>query len=175
MDLMQGLLTRRSVRKYTDKKIEKSIMEEIIRVAQYSPSAHDKRPWEFLVIEDKEVLKEFRRLQRASLFAENAAAVVLVCVDKDRTLSREKEGWSYEDIDGSSATMNLLLAAHAKGIGACWCGCSPMSKPVADVAEKFNLPENIKPFSIVVMGYPEGAPREVSERFDAEKIHWGKW
>lgn len=175
MDLIDGLLTRRSVRKYQDKKIEKNIFKEIVRIAQHAPSAHNAQPWEFIIIEDKETLAEFRSLQRASLFAANAAAVVLVCVDTTKSLSREKEGWSYADIDGASATMNVLLAAHAKGLGACWCGCSPMSKPIADVSEKFELPEHIRPFSIVVMGYPEGEAREVTDRYNEARIHWEKW
>ena len=57
MDLMEGLLTRRSVRQYdTTKKIEKETLQEIIKAAQYSPTAHNKQPWEFLVIDDKEFL-----------------------------------------------------------------------------------------------------------------------
>ena len=56
MELMEGLLTRRSVRQYQDKKIPKSVMEEIIKAAQYSPTAHNRQPWEFLVVDDKEIL-----------------------------------------------------------------------------------------------------------------------
>lgn len=173
---MQGLLTRRSVRKYqADKKIPHHELKEIIKAAQYSPSAHNSQPWEFLVVEDKEDLAKFRTLQRASLFAEGASAVILVCVDETKSFSREKEGWSYVDIDGSSATSNVLHAAHALGIGACWCGCSPMTKPIVDVKEYFKLPEHIRPFSIVVLGYPEGEVRQPETRYDETKIHFGKW
>lgn len=175
MDLIDGLLTRRSVRKYQDKKIEKDDLKEIIRIAQYAPSAHDTRPWEFVVVEDRQTLAEFRHLQRASLFATNAAAVILVCVDMTKTLTREKEDWNYSDVDASAATMNLLLAAHGKGIGACWCGCSPMAKPIEDVSKRFGLPEHIKPCSIVVLGYQEGEQRQSAERYNESKIHWEKW
>jgi nitroreductase len=175
MDLIEGLLTRRSVRRFIDKKIEKEVLGEIIRVAQYSASAHNTKPWEFLVVEDKEDLGKFRSLQRSASFASNAAAVILVCVDETKTLTREKEGWSYADIDGSSATTTLLLAAHANGVGACWCGCAPMTKPLEDVKEYFKLPEHIRPFSIVVLGYPEHKPRQPDDREDKSKIHWGSW
>ena len=175
MELTEGLLTRRSVRKYADKKIEKETMEEIIRVAQYAPSAHDRRPWEFVVIEDKKALADFRSMQRYTSFAADASAVILVCIDEEKTFSREKEGWSYADIDGSAATMNVLLAAHGKGLGACWCGCSPMIGSINAVKEYFSLPENILPFSIVVLGYPEGDVHQPDTRFDQSKIHWEKW
>ena len=83
MELMEGLLTRRSVRKYQDKPISKEILAQIIRAGQYAPSAHNTQPWEFLVIENREALKHFRVMQRSALFAENAAAVILVCGRED--------------------------------------------------------------------------------------------
>ena len=176
MDLTQGLLTRRSIRKYAqDKPVSREMILELIKTAQHAPSAHNTQPWEFLVVENKEDLAKFRNLQRASSFADNASAVVLVCVDEEKTFSREKEGWSYADIDGSAATMTLILAAHAKGLGACWCGASPMTKPIADVKEYFNLPENIKPFSIVTLGYPESEPKQPVDRANEAKVHWDKW
>ena len=65
MNLMEGLLTRRSVRKYdTDKKISKETIRKIIKAAQYSPTAHNKQPWEFLVIDDRDFLAELRHIQR---------------------------------------------------------------------------------------------------------------
>lgn len=176
MELMEGLLTRRSVRKFdTSKKISKETMEQLIKAAQYAPSAHNTQPWEFLVIENPEVLKQFRHMQRSALFAENATAVVLVCGNTDKAFSREKEGWSYVDIDCSAATQNLILAAHALGLGACWCGASPMTGPMASVKEYFKLPENIKPFSIVVLGYPQETPKQPEGRYQESKIHWEKW
>ncbi len=176
MELMDGLLTRRSVRKFdTSKKISKETIKELIKAAQYAPSAHNTQPWEFLVIENPEVLKQFRHMQRSALFAENATAVILVCGNTDKSFSREKEGWSYVDIDCSAATENLLLAAHAKGLGGCWCGASPMTGPMASLKEYFNLPENIKPFSIVVLGYPAEEPKQPENRYNENMIHWEKW
>lgn len=175
MNLMEGLLTRRSVRRYLPKPIDKETIKELIRVAQHAPSAHNTQPWEFLVVEDKEDLAKFRTMQRLASFAENAAAVVLVCVNEEKTFSREKEGWTYADIDASAATMNLILAAHAKGLGACWCGCSPMTKAVEAVQEHFKIPSNIKPFAIVTLGYPEGTVKQPENRYNEELIHWDKW
>ena len=73
MDFMEGLLTRRSVRKYdTSKKISKETIREIIKAAQYSPTAHNKQPWEFLVIDDREFLTNLRHIQRWTSFAKDA-------------------------------------------------------------------------------------------------------
>lgn len=175
MNLIDGLLSRRSVRKYTDQPVSREIISKLITAAQYAPSAHNTRPWHFLVIEDQEVLKQMRHIQRSASFAENAPLAIIVCGDTEQAFHREKEGWTYVDIDCSAATQNILLAAHAQGLGACWCGATPMTKPIEGLKELFNLPENIKPFSIVVIGYPDEAPKQPEGREDSSRIHWGKW
>ena len=177
MDLMEGLLTRRSVRQYQDKPIDKETIKEIIKAAQYSPTAHNRQPWEFLVVDDKEFLAELRHIQRWTSFAKNAACVVFVCGDIEKSFNRNKEDekWSFIDVDCAIATENLLLAAWAKGIGTCYCGAAPMQRVVDALSEKLNLPENIRPFAIVPMGYPLEDPKQPDNRYDPEKIHWGKW
>ena len=177
MELMEGLLTRRSIRKYQPRPIAPEILQEIIKAAQYSPTAHNRQPWEFLVIDDRKVLAELRHIQRWTSFAKDAACVVLVCGDIEKSFSRDKEGekWSFIDVDCAIATENLMLAAWAKGIGSCYCGAAPMQKVVDALKSTFNLPENIRPFAIVPLGYPAETPKQPDDRCHPEKIHWGKW
>ena len=110
MELMEGLLTRRSIRKYQDKPIERETMMEIIKAAQYSPTAHNRQPWEFLVIDDREFLAELRHIQRWTSFAKDAACVVIVCGDTEKSFSRSKEDekWTFIDVDCAIATENLM-------------------------------------------------------------------
>jgi len=178
MDLLEGILTRRSIRQFdTSKDISNDDLQEIIKAAQYAPSAHNKQPWEFLVITDKTKMAELRHVQPWTSFAKEASAVILVCGNTDESFSRHKEdeSWNYSDIDCSLATQNLLLAAHAKGIGSCFCGAAPMPKVVAGLQEMFALPDNIRPLSIVILGYPKEEPKQPADRFKQEKIHWDKW
>ena len=177
MDLYEGLITRRSIRKYADKKIPHDVVEEIIRAAQYAPSAHNKQSWEFLVIEDKETLASLRVIQRWTSFAKDASCAVIVCGNLNNVFCRDKDGekWDYADIDCTLASQNLMLAAHSKGIGTCFCGASPMPLVIEGLREKFNLPEHIRPVSIIVMGYPDETPIQPDNRYVAEKIHWEKW
>lgn len=178
MDLMQGLLTRRSVRQYdVDRKISKQDIEEIIKAAQHSPTAHNKQPWEFLVIDDKEFLANLRHIQRWTSFAKDASCVIIVCGDIEKSFNRDKEDekWSFIDVDCAIATQSLMLAAWAKGIGTCYCGAAPMQRVVDALRDKLNLPENIRPFAIVPMGYPATEPKQPDDRYHPEKIHWGKW
>ena len=127
MELYDGLLSRRSIRKYNpEKTLTKDEILDLIRAASFAPSAHNKQPWHFLVIEDKEVLKSLRSVQPWTSFAKDAALAIIVCADTEETFHREKEGWNYAQIDGALAAQNLLLACHAKGLGACFCGAAPM-------------------------------------------------
>ena len=177
MELYQGLLTRRSVRKYKKQKISRPILEEIIKAAQYAPSAHNKQPWEFLVIENPQTLEALRNVQRWTSFAKDASCAIIVCGDTKQTFSRDKDGekWDYADIDCSLATENLMLAAHAKGIGTCFCGASPMPLVIEGLQKLLNLPQNIRPVAIVIMGYPDENPLQPEDRYKPEKIHWEKW
>ncbi len=178
MDLMEGLLTRRSIRKYdTERKVPHETIKEIIKAAQYAPTAHNRQPWEFLVVEDKEVLAHLRHIQRWTSFAKDASCVIFVCGDINQSFNRDKdnEKWSFVDVDCAIATENLLLAAHAKGLGACYCGAAPMQRVVDDLKEYLHLPDNIRPFAIVPIGYPAETPKQPEDRYKEEKIHWQTW
>lgn len=178
MEAINAILTRRSVRQFDgSKEISREDLEDVIKAAQYAPSAHNMQPWEFVVITDKEQMASLRHVQPWTSFAKDASAVVLVCGDTNQAFSRHKEdeSWNYSDIDCSLATQNLLLAAHAKGIGTCFCGAAPMPKVIAGLQEMFALPENIRPLSIVVLGYAKDEPKQPTDRFKSAKIHWEKW
>ena len=91
MELYEGLLSRRSIRKYNpEKTLTKDEILELIRAASYAPSAHNKQPWHFLVLEDKEVLRTLRAVQPWTSFAKDAACVIVVCADEEETFHREK-------------------------------------------------------------------------------------
>lgn len=178
MDLYQGLLTRRSVRQFdTTKKVSKHDIEDILRAASYAPSAHNKQPWEFLVLEDLSIMDKVREFQPWTSFAKNASCVVIVCGNTDVAFhSREGEPyWNISDVDCSLAAQNLLLACHAKGLGACFCGAAPITSILDGLRKLFNLPENIRPVAIVPIGYPLEEPKQPEDRYVPQKVHWGKW
>ena len=102
MDALECILTRRSVRQFdSNKKITHSEIEELLKAASYAPSAHNKQPWQFLVIEDKEIIKGFRQIQPWTSFAKDASCVIIICADTEVAFHREKEDeqWSFADID----------------------------------------------------------------------------
>lgn len=178
MDLYEGLLTRRSVRQFDpEKKVSKADIEDILRAASYAPSAHNKQPWEFVVIEDPEKRAGFRHVQPWTSFAKNASCVIVVCGNTDEAFNRQKEDehWNFADVDCALAAQNLLLACHAKGLGACFCGAAPMPLIIDGVREYLNLPENIRPLAIIPIGYPLENPKQPQDRYQPQKVHWEDW
>ncbi len=178
MELLEGLKTRRSIRKYDDTKtIPHTDIEKIIEAASFSPSAHNTQPWEFIVIEDREKLSSLRSFQPWTSFARYASCAILVCSDTEKAFHREKdsETWSFADIDGTLAAYSVLLAAHALGYGACFCGAAPMPTVIESLRESFNLPNNIRPLAIIPIGVILETPKQPTDRFQPSKIHWEKW
>jgi len=178
MDLLEGILTRRSVRQYEpEKKISRQDIEEILRAASYAPSAHNKQPWEFIVIDDAEIMAGFRAVQPWTSFAKNASCVIVVCGNTEEAFHRQKEGedWNFADVDCALAAQNLLLACHAKGLGACFCGAAPMPLIIEGVQKYLNLPAHIRPLAIIPVGYPAETPKQPEDRYNLAKVHWQKW
>lgn len=179
MDIIDGLKTRRSVRKFNpEKTIPHADIIKILEAASYAPSAHNTQPWEFLVIEDKTKLASLRSLQPWTTFAKDASCAIIICIDTQKTFHREKEDeqWSYADIDGTLVTYGILLAAHDLGYGACFCGAAPMPLVIDNLQKAFNIPQNMRPVAIVPIGIPEESPQQPQEsRYHPEKTHWETW
>lgn len=178
MNLIDGLRTRRSIRQFdAQKKVSKADIEEILEAASYAPSAHNKQPWQFLVVQDQKKLEGFRTVQPWTSFAKNASCAVVVLGDTAESFHREKEdeNWNFSDVDATLAAYGVLLAAHAKGLGACFCGAAPMPKVIEAVQKYLDLPQNMRPVAIIPIGYPAESPKQPTDRYKPEKVHWDKW
>ena len=163
MDAIQAILTRRSIRKYTSKPVPREVMEELLRAAMSAPSAGNEQPWHFVVIDDRRILDEIPKLRKAPV-------AVLVCGD----LSKDKFGLGFWILDCSASTMNLLLAAHAKGLGAVWQGIYPVQERVNGMRRLLGIPEHVVPLSLISIGYP-AEKKPPSNRYDTSKIHHNHW
>jgi nitroreductase len=169
MDALTCLMTRRSIRRYGGEPVTGPQLEQIAKAALQSPSAFDCRPWEFAVLRDRERL---RRLERAMPHCEmlaEAAAGFLVC----GAPAREKvPGFWIQDC--SAASQNVLLAAHALGLGACWIGLHPVEERESAVRRLLNVPEDLIPFSLISLGAPAEHPG-FEDRWDAGRLHDDGW
>ena len=164
---VENILNRKSVRKYSDKKIEQEKIDTILKCAMAAPTAMNKQPWEILVITDKEKLEKIAELCPNASYAKNSQVTIIVCGDK--TVSDK-----FWEQDCCAVTENILLAAEALELGAVWCAVYPLDEKVTAIKNLFGLPENIVPLNIIPIGYPF-AKEEPKQKYNAEKIHNNNW
>lgn len=169
MDLFDAIFSRRSIRKYKPGKIKEADINEIIKAGMYAPSAVNKQPWHFVVFRNPKSIEQIMEIHPNASMLQNADLGILVCTD---TELQHDEG--YGSIDCAAATQNMLLAAHALGLGACWIGVKPREQRVERLNEIFNLPQEIEAFAVIALGHP-GEQKEKPQRFRQERIHQEIW
>lgn len=167
---IKNIMTRTSVRDYTDAPVSEATIDTLLRAGMAAPTARNRQPWKFLVVNERASLDSLAHGNWKP--AAKAQAAIIVCGDLADPL--EGEGRDYWVQDCSAATENILLAANAVGLGAVWCGCYPISERVALVRELFDLPEEIVPLSLVMLGYPNGE-QTPKDKYKADNIHYNKW
>lgn len=169
MEIQEALLNRRSIRKYKNQKISKEEIYKILKAAMYAPSAMNLQAWQFIVIDDKDVLIEtIKSIPYAEMLKQSAAAI-LVCGD---SAIERNESWLLQNC--SAAIQNILLSAYGLGIGSCWIAIHSMDDVYKNIKNQFELPESIVPVSLISLGYPDEEVK-TEERFKKEKIHFNKW
>ena len=169
MDALDAIHTRRSIRKYEDKPVPEELVQKVLAAAMSAPSANNTQPWHFVVITDRKLLGEVPKINRYAAMAEHAPLAILVCGDV--TLKQVPGYWV---VDCSAAVENLLLAAHALGLGAVWTGIYPRQERMDGFRRLLSLPENVAAHSLIVLGYPaETRPRE--DRYREERVHQEGW
>ena len=169
MEVIEAILTRRSIRKYSREKVTDNQIEIILKAAMYAPSAMNQQPWHFIVIDDHKKLNLIMEVHPYSNMLKEAGLAILVCGDERLQLSK-----GYWMVDCGAATQNLLLAAHGIGLGAVWLGVHPREERKSGIRKIFHLPDHIQPFSLISIGYP-AEEKPVPQRFKPERIHKNQW
>ena len=180
--VMANILSRKSVRSYTADTIPAAVLENLLRAAMAAPSGRNIQPWSFVVLCDTsryDVI--FGDNHNMSMFKQSAAIVVL-CADTtvvrpprdnpDAPAVQQPNGIWRDDM--GAVTENLLLAAEAYGLGACWTACYPYIDRMAPVKQALGLPATVVPYSVVPIGYPAG-DEQPKDKWDPARIHYGKW
>ncbi len=164
MDVIKCLKTRRSVRSYEQKDINREIIEDIIDCARFAPTANNVQPWEFIVVTDEKMRTKLAEITDYGKFIADAPVCVVV-FSKDTKYYLE---------DCSAATQNILLASWAYGLGSCWVAGD--KKPYADtIRELLGVPEGYKLVSLISIGYPSKEVPVPSKRALNEVLHWEKF
>jgi nitroreductase len=161
MDILEAIHTRRSIRTFTGEPVSEAQIETLIRAAMAAPSANNERPWRFVVVRDGETLA---RLAQATPFAApigRAPAGVVIFADT----SVRKSDSDIEMLDGALAGENLMLAAHAIGLGTVWLAAWPFAGFVSTIQGILGAPSHAVPVAMFAVGVPDKTPAPV-DRFD---------
>ena len=178
--VMENILSRKSVRSYTEQKLTDAQIETLLRAAMAAPSGSNIQPWRFVVLTDP---AEYDTIFEGNFNMEKfkqAAAVFVLCADT--TVTRTPRGGgepvtmpngTWRD-DLGAATENLLLAAESMGLGACWTASYPYEDRYMPPKKALGLPDTVVPYAIVPVGYPAG-DEQPKDKWDPEKVHYGRW
>lgn len=168
---IENIMTRTSIRQFKAQPVEQDKVDILLKAAMAAPTALNLQPWHFIVINDKETIALLSGKRPT-----NAPLMIAVCGDTDKTMlpdgSTKLPDFWVEDV--SAATENLLLAAHALGLGAVWTGVYPAMDRTAEVANVLNCPQNIVPLAVVRVGYPDESP-EPKNKYKEENISYNKF
>ncbi len=169
MENYDFLLTRRSIRKFSSQIPDKELVLKCIKAGMYAPSARNQQSWQFMIIDDRKVMDKLSKVsENLSLIAK---LPMVIGVFGDSELSTTPDYWV---VDCAAATQNILLAAHALGLGSVWMGVYPRESRYLPVKKVLELPSNITPFSLIGIGFPIEKP-EFPERFKLERIRHNDW
>lgn len=166
------IMTRVSVREFTGEKISEAQLDTLLRAAMAAPSAINKQPWAFIVVTDEEKIAALGEALPYSRCSNKPAVAIIPCGDLTKAIEGEMANFWINDV--SAATENLLLAAHAMGLGAVWTGLHPDMNRAKMVQDMLGLPEHIIPLCVVPVGVPAEKP-EIKDKFKPENIHYNEW
>lgn len=169
MDTLKAILSRRSIRKYSGKAIPEEYYEIMLKAAMHAPSARNRQPWHFIVINDKIILNRLAESNPSWKMLSQADKAIVVCGD---TETEDAESSLIQDC--SAATQNLLLAAHELGLGAVWLGVHPREDRVREIRNAMGLPDRILPVSMISIGTPD-EERLAEDRFIGDRVHFDRW
>ncbi len=163
---IDNILARKSVRTFADKEVEDEKVYWMLKAAMAAPSGMDNRPWEFVVIKNRESLDALAKVLPYAAMLADVPMAIIVCGDVNRS--------SYWYLDCSTAAQNLLLAAESLELGAVWTAAFPYEDRMAAIKEFVSLPENVLPLCVIPVGYPNG-DEQAKDKYDTSKIHWEKY
>ena len=166
---MKMILTRRSIRHYADTPVTDNELNAVLTAAMSAPSAGNEQPWEFVIIRERKTLSSIMKIHPYAQMLAEVSVAIAVCGD---ILKEKHQGFWVQDC--SAATLNLLLAAHAIGLGAVWLGIHPVKDRVDGLSKLLHLPSNIVPLSLIPLGHPT-EEKEPANRFDSSRLHHDKW
>lgn len=167
---MEAIFQRSSIRKYKDMPVEENKIKRLLEAAMAAPSAGNERPWQFLVINNREILREITTFHPYANMLNECHVAIVVCGDMD--LDKFNGFWIQ---DCSAATENILIEATYLGLGSVWLGVYPLEERIKGLQKLLNLPDSIIPLSIIPVGYSIDGAIPKRESYMEDRIHTNRW
>lgn len=167
--VLDNIATRTSIRDYEARPVEKEKIEKMLRAAIAAPTAMNKQPWHFVVVDQRNVLDALAGANPYAKMLKKAPLAIVVCGNTDKMI--EGGGRDFWIQDASAATENLLLAAHAMGLGAVWTGAYPSEERCISISKVLSLSDNLIPLNMIVVGYP-AEQLQPKQKFKEENISY---
>ena len=166
MDALENILTRKSVRNFADKEIEQEKIDILLKAAMAAPSAVNRQPWLFYVCKSEEAKQ---KVIDAMPFGKYKSPIIIIpCIKEINAIPLAHD---LVNCDLSAATENILLAAHALGLGAVWCAVYPDKIRTKAIKKAIGTKFGETPFSAIYIGYPsEDDKSKVKDKYQEKNI-----
>ena len=171
--VLENIMTRTSIRAYEkDKPVEQEKVEKMLRAGMAAPTAVNKQPWHFVVLNERSTIDSFAVVNPNKEKMLQSPLIIVVCGDMTKAMEGDARQFWIQDT--SAATENILLAAHAMGLGAVWTALYPNQERVKEAARVLDLPDQIVPLCAVVIGYPAEKP-EPKDKWQESNVSYNKF
>jgi nitroreductase len=165
--MIEPILARRSIRKYTDEPVSEEHVRKILEAGMAAPSGSNLKPWHFIVVTDREKLDALADIGKHWQMLKGAPLAIVVCSDPATSPK-------YWEQDSSAATENALLAVSMLGLGGVWLGCHPNPDRVEPVRAMLGIPDSINVLAVLSIGHP-GETKEPRTQYDEARVHRERW
>ncbi len=169
MEFFEAIHGRRSIRQYTPGGIDDATIARILAAAMSAPSAGNEQPWHFIVIRNRATLTALSAAHPYAEMVQHASCAVLVCADMKAVKHQD-----YWPADCAAATQNILLSAHASGLGSVWVGIYPREARMQEIRRVIAMPDTVIPYALLPLGIP-GETKAPENRYRTERVHEDRW
>ena len=169
---INNIMTRTSIRQYTNEPVSKADVETMLRAGMAAPTAVNRQPWHFVVVTKREQLSALAAANRGTNMATKAPLAIVVCGNLQKAMPGTGQGFWVQDC--SAATENILLAANALGLGAVWTGLYPDEEHSKAVRDVLKAPEHIVPLCTIVIGHPAENPTP-KDKWKPENVSYNEF
>jgi len=159
------ILNRRSIRKYKKEQVPESVKAKIIEAGRQAPSAANRQPWHFILIDDPGMKGELGKSRFGAFIKDSSFTIVGVSLPTDEVAKK----WGVVDV--TIALQNMVLAAEVQGVGSCWIGGFNED----DVKKILGIPQEAKVVALISFGLPDESPAPRSKKQLSEILHQNKW